>query len=653
MKVAMVSEHASPLAVLGGVDAGGQNVHVAALAAEMGRQGAHVVVHTRRDDPHLPQRVPLAPGVFVDHVPAGPPASIPKDELLPHMDAFAADLAAQWREDRPDVVHAHFWMSGHAALMAARQLGIPVVHTFHALGVVKRRYQGEMDTSPPERIAIEREILRRADHVVATCSDEIFELVRMGGARGRLTPIPCGVDLGLFTPDGRRARRRPGLRRIVCVGRLVARKGVGNAISALAALPDVELVVAGGPPRAQLDRDPEARRLRALAEETGVADRVELRGRMGRADVAALLRSADAAVCVPWYEPFGIVPLEAMACGAPVVASAVGGMIDSVVDGVTGVHVPPRDPDRLAEALASLLSDSERLAAYGRAGVERARRRYGWPRIAAATLDVYARVAARPRRRAAGSAPVDGAAAPDARRFALVPSGADHLASLRDALAELEPDVERLEAWGERLADVLAAGGRLLAVGNGGSAAQAQHLTAELVGRYRTERQPLSAICLHGDTSSLTAIANDYGAEEAFARQVRGHGRPGDVLIALSTSGRSANVVRAVEAANALGMATWALTGSEPSPLADLCDDALRVRSADPATTQELHLIALHVLCGAVDRELALREPAARLPGAASASSAARPAPARGALGGMARASARDRSSSSRRRAAR
>src|SRR6185369_5506925 len=287
-----------------------------------------------------------------------------------------------------------------------------------------------------ERIAIEKEILRRADHVVATCSDEVFELVRIGGARGRLTVVPCGVDLDLFTPEGRRARRRPGRRRIVCVGRLVARKGVGNAISALAALPDTELVVAGGPPRAQLCRDPEARRLRALAEECGVGDRVDLRGRMDRADVAALLRSADAVVCVPWYEPFGIVPLEAMACGTPVVASAVGGMIDSVVDDVTGIHVPPRDPDRLAEALAPLLADPERRAVYGSAGVDRARRRYGWPRIAAATLDVYARAAARPLRRPG--------AAPDTRRFALVPRGVDHLASLRDALAELEADVERL-----------------------------------------------------------------------------------------------------------------------------------------------------------------------------------------------------------------
>ncbi|MCW2953257.1 MAG: bifunctional glycosyl transferase/isomerase [Conexibacter sp.] len=605
MRIAMVSEHASPLAALGGVDAGGQNVHVAALATAMARQGASVVVHTRRDDPGLPRHVTLAAGATVDHVDAGPPAMLPKDALLPHMDAFAEELVARWREDRPDVVHAHFWMSGYAALRAARALGIPVVHTFHALGVVKRRYQGDKDTSPPQRLAIERDILQHADHVVATCTDEVFELVRLGGTRGRLTVIPCGVDLDLFRVDGRRARRRPGLQRLVCLGRLVERKGVGNAISALPGVPGVELVVAGGPARAELDRDPEARRLHELARTLGVADRVDLRGRLGRAEVAALLRSADAVVCVPWYEPFGIVPLEAMACGTPVVASAVGGMIDTVVDGTTGIHVPPRDPERLAEALASLLGDEARRAVYGEAGVARAQRLYGWPRVAAATLDVYARVAARrgtarPARRITGGR---------AAAYRLVPSAREHLAALSDAIAGLEEQLDTVEGWGERLADRLLAGGRLLAVGNGGSAAEAQHLTAELVGRYQTERAPLSAICLHGDTSSLTAIANDYGPEEAFARQVRAHGRPGDVLIALSTSGRSPNVVRAVEEANELGMTTWALTGGPPNPLADACDDALRLGGASTATTQELHLVALHMLCGAIDRELALRAP--------------------------------------------
>jgi D-inositol-3-phosphate glycosyltransferase len=170
----MVSEHASPLAVLGGVDAGGQNVHVAALAAALGRRGDQVVVHTRRDHPAPPRRVPFAAGATVDHVDAGPPHALPKDELLPHMEAFADELRERWAEDRPDVVHAHFWMSAVAALAAAGDLEIPVVHTFHALGVVKRRHQGAADTSPPERIRIEREIAHSVDRVVATCSDEVF-----------------------------------------------------------------------------------------------------------------------------------------------------------------------------------------------------------------------------------------------------------------------------------------------------------------------------------------------------------------------------------------------------------------------------------------------------------------------------------------------
>src|SRR5215211_4013648 len=189
MRIAMVSEHASPLAALGGVDAGGQNVHVAALAQAIARRGAEVVVHTRRDDPGLPARIQMAPGVVVHHVDAGPPAALPKDALLEHMPAFAHELVHAWSADRPDVVHAHFWMSGHAALMAAREVAVPVVQTFHALGVVKRRYQGDKDTSPAQRLGIERDIVRRVDEIVATCTDEVFELVRMGASRHKLTVV--------------------------------------------------------------------------------------------------------------------------------------------------------------------------------------------------------------------------------------------------------------------------------------------------------------------------------------------------------------------------------------------------------------------------------------------------------------------------------
>jgi type III pantothenate kinase len=497
-------------------------------------------------------------------------------------------------------------MSGYAALRAAAPLGIPVVHTFHALGVVKRRYQGAADTSPPERIGIERDIVRRAERIIATCTDEVFELIRLGAASGALSVIPCGVDLDVFTPDGPSEPRRPGRRRLLFVGRLVQRKGIGNIISALPAVPEAELVVVGGPERARLHADPEAGRLTRLAAELGVCDRVELRGRMARNQLPALLRSADVLVSVPWYEPFGITPLEAMACGVPVVASAVGGLIDTVVDGRTGIHVPPRDPERLAAELRTLLSDAERRAAYGRAGVERVRRLYDWNRIGAATLDVYARVAReRPRR------------VRSVRRFALPPTAGEHLQALVDTLSAVRAEADRLTELGERLAAVLLGGGRLLALGNGGSAAQAQHLTAELVGRYQCERQPLSAICLHGDTSSLTAIVNDYGADQAFARQVQAHGRPGDVLVALSTSGRSTNVLAAAGVARDAGLEIWGFTGPAPNPLAELSDEFIAVPCASPATVQELHLVALHMLCAAVDREVALRGGTRTLEGAA------------------------------------
>jgi D-inositol-3-phosphate glycosyltransferase len=394
VRIAMVSEHASPLAVLGGVDAGGQNVHVAALATALARRGAEVVVHTRRDDPALPDQVRFARGVTVEHVTAGPQDRLPKDELLPYMDEFAGRLRRSWQARPPDVVHAHFWMSGRAALAAGHPLGLPVAQTFHALGVVKRRHQGAKDTSPAERIAVERAIIHQADAIVATCSDEVFELVRLGADLHRVTVVPCGVDLDRFTPHGPAMPRPPHRHRLVVVSRLVERKGIGDVIGALGSLPGAELVVAGGPAASQLAGDPEARRLVALAGERGVASRVRLLGQLDQAELPALLRSADVVVCVPWYEPFGMVPLEAMACGVPVVASAVGGLVDSVVDGVTGLHVPARDPDQLAVAVAALLADPGRRAMLGRAGARRVRRRYGWDRIARSTLEVYGGLAA-------------------------------------------------------------------------------------------------------------------------------------------------------------------------------------------------------------------------------------------------------------------
>ncbi|MFI9009313.1 glycosyltransferase [Actinosynnema sp. NPDC053489] len=391
MRIAMVSEHASPLAVLGGVDAGGQNVHVAALSEALSARGHDVVVYTRRDDPGLPERVRTEQGYDVVHVPAGPARAVPKDDLLPHMGEFARFLERRWEQEPPDVVHAHFWMSGLASVLAARKAGAPVVQTYHALGTVKRHHQGADDTSPGERIGIERMIGREADRIAATCYDEVTELMRMGVQRSRISVVPCGVDPVRFRPEGP-VERRTHRNRVVSVGRLVPRKGFQDLICALRSLPDTELVIAGGP--VDVGSDPEARRLARYAERVGVRNRVRLAGQVSRDAMPALLRSADVVACVPWYEPFGIVPLEAMACGVPVVASAVGGLTDTVVDGVTGVLVPPRDPSALARALHSLLSDEARREACGLAGLDRVGVRYTWDRIAQDTERVYERVAA-------------------------------------------------------------------------------------------------------------------------------------------------------------------------------------------------------------------------------------------------------------------
>ena len=393
MRIALISEHASPLAVICGADSGGQNVHVAQLARALGERGHHVTVYTRRDDPELHDRVRFCPGVTVEHVPAGPPTALAKDALLPYMAEFGDHLATRWLLEPPDVVHAHFWMSGLAAQRGVSRLhggGIPVLQTFHALGVVKRRHQGAADPSPPSRLRLEAGLARDAALVVATCADEVTELTALGVPASRIAVVPCGVDLERFSPSGPRAAR--GSRhRILSLGRLVERKGVETTVRAMSAVPDAELVIAGG---GDAIAEAEQARLTAIAAACGVQDRVRLLGHIPRQDVPALLRSADVVVSVAWYEPFGMVPLEAMACGVPVIASAVGGHLDTVVDGRTGALVPPRDPAALAQRLRELLADPARLAAIGSAAAARARSRYGWGRIAVETELLYRQVLA-------------------------------------------------------------------------------------------------------------------------------------------------------------------------------------------------------------------------------------------------------------------
>lgn len=388
MRIAMVSDHASPLAVLGGVDAGGQNVHVDALSRALASRGHEVVVHTRRDHEDLPTEVPLAPGVTVHHVDAGPPRPISKDSLGPYLPAFASQLTRYWQAWRPDVIHAHFWMSGVACLQGAERFDIPTAMTFHALGVVKRRHQAEADTSPVTRIPAEQQLIRRMDRIVATCSDEVRELVQLGADERTVDVVPCGVDCSQFSaapwPAASRSRHR-----VLSLSRLVPRKGVGDAIEMLAYLPDVDLIVAGGPQPQDVGDDPEAQRLMQLAHDYGVADQVHLVGAVDRDRIPDLVGSVDLAVCLPWYEPFGIVPLEIMACGRPVVGSAVGGLLDTVSHGRTGLLVPPRSPRKAASAVRMLLDDPGWCEQMGRNARERVEQQYDWSRVAEATQMTY------------------------------------------------------------------------------------------------------------------------------------------------------------------------------------------------------------------------------------------------------------------------
>ncbi|MDH0868156.1 glycosyltransferase family 1 protein [Mitsuaria sp. GD03876] len=408
LRVALISEHASPLAQQGGVDAGGQNVYVAHVAAALARRGHHVDVLTRRDQRALPTAVDMRPGVRVLHIDAGPPEFVPKEQLLPHMRAFGtAALRLMRRSLRHDVVHANFFMSGVVGLRLQRQLNLPLVQTFHALGAVRRLHQKDADRFPPERIELESRIAREADCVVAECPQDAADLIAHCGAPpDRIAQVPCGVDLDEFGPgDKLQARRRLHLPEdefiVLQLGRLVPRKGVDNVIRAAAALRQIPgrsfrlLIVGGESTVPDETRTPEIGRLRRIAQEAGGEANVTFVGRRDRDQLRDYYRAADVFVTTPWYEPFGITPLEAMACGTPVIGAEVGGIQHTVVDGLTGYLVPPEDPQTLALRLDDLRSHPEIGRLMGRAGLLRVQREFTWDSVAFRLAGVYARVAAR------------------------------------------------------------------------------------------------------------------------------------------------------------------------------------------------------------------------------------------------------------------
>lgn len=407
LRIAIISEHASPLSLAGGVDSGGQNIYVNHVARQLARRGHQVDVFTRRDSAALPPVVPLCPGARVVHVTAGPACFVRKESLLAYMPQFARACEALFEAGAPfDVVHANFFMSGMVARELKRRLGVPFAITFHALGKVRRLHQKEADGFPAERIAIEHDCVRDADAIIAECPQDWQDLCRLYDARDeRISMVPCGFDAKEFSPMDRVAARRAlGLAQdeflVLQLGRLVPRKGIDNVIRAVAQtralLPGgarLKLMVVGGDsPAPDETRTPEIARLRGLARDLGIAADVHFTGQRTRAELRCHYACADVFVSTPWYEPFGITPLEAMACAVPVVASKVGGLRYSVVDGVTGFLVPPHDPAALAQRLALLYSQPELGVAMGLAGQRRVASMFTWDHVADGLVQIYRRI---------------------------------------------------------------------------------------------------------------------------------------------------------------------------------------------------------------------------------------------------------------------
>jgi D-inositol-3-phosphate glycosyltransferase len=403
-RLGLVSVHTCPLAALGGKETGGMNVYVRETARQLGRLGMPVDVFTRSQDPSVPTVVALGEGARVIHVEAGPQHPMSTAAMAGHLDAFADGVDVFRRQNGTDyaLLHAHYWLSGVVALELSRRWGAtPVVQMFHTLGVVNSALAdaATSERAPRARADAEARIAAAADRIIAATSLEQADLAWYCGADvDRVRVVPCGVDVDLFVPGERwAARARLGLgaaRMLLFVGRPTPIKGVEGLLRALAHLKSdgfretgIRLVIVGGDRDER--RDDGRRRLRALANRLGIDAWVDFKGPQPQTALPDYYRAADLCLMPSHHESFGMAALEAMACGAPVVASRVGGLATTIQDGVTGVLVPPRDDVALAAAIASLLGDETRRATLGRQAA-RWVQSFAWPSVTRMLLDVYA-----------------------------------------------------------------------------------------------------------------------------------------------------------------------------------------------------------------------------------------------------------------------
>lgn len=406
-RAAQISVHTSPLASLGGQDAGGMNVYIAELACHLARLDLPVDVFTRRTDPATPDIQVMCPGVNVIAITAGPPAPLDKNALFPHLPEFAAQMALfSLREGvRYDAVHAHYWLSGWAAHLVRRYWDTPFVQMFHTTAHQKNKVALAADRESDLRLQTERRLLTLADGIIAANPEERADLIwRFGTATEKVCTIPPGVDLDHFRPHPQAAaRQRLGLapeeQMVLFVGRIDPIKGIDTLIEAAALMtndpdcPEPIILFVGGDLDERGEPTGPLAGVVAVVRERGLAERFRFLGSRPREELPLLYSAADVVAVPSHYESFGLVAVEAMACGTPVVAARAGGLAFTVEDGVSGLLVTPRSPHELAAALTLLLRDDS-LHRELAAGARPAAERFAWPAVAASIRHVYERLAA-------------------------------------------------------------------------------------------------------------------------------------------------------------------------------------------------------------------------------------------------------------------
>jgi D-inositol-3-phosphate glycosyltransferase len=404
LHVAMLSVHTCPLAALGGKETGGMNVYVREVSRELGRMGVSVDVFTRSQDPSIQRVVRLGERARVIHLAAGAEAPMARERVYDHMEEFVEGVEA-WRIAEAidyDLIHAHYWLSGVAALTLKRRWSVPVLQMFHTLARLKNRVaRSAAELEPLVRVEEETRIVSDADRIVAANVVERAELLRDYGAHAsRIATIPCGVDTDLFTPGDRaEARRRLGLDDrpvLLWVGRIAPIKGLDTLLDTVARLReagrDMRLLVVGG--EADEPTNGHETSLRRRIAALGLGESVRFVGPQPQSVLPLYYAAADVTVLPSYYESFGMVALEAMACGSPVIASRVGGLVTTVRDGVTGFLVPDGDVEALAERIETLVGDPELRWRLGREGVRWAAQ-HRWPCVAEAVCKEYASLESR------------------------------------------------------------------------------------------------------------------------------------------------------------------------------------------------------------------------------------------------------------------